>query len=133
MARPSCFRLLTHWARRAASRAAWTAGSSRAISTAIIAITTNSSIRVKARANRERDRSGRYLIKVLLSRTTGKKGWNEATSSRRGGSRAGAGQAGPRGHGPGPDYGLGTPASDPTRSEPFGGVVTALGAAALLS
>src|SRR5437763_1251294 len=47
MARPICFRLLTHWERRAASRAAWTAGRSRAISTAMIAMTTRSSIRVK--------------------------------------------------------------------------------------
>ncbi len=38
-----------HWARRAASRAACTAGSSRAISTAMIAITTSNSIRVKPR------------------------------------------------------------------------------------
>ena len=42
----SCFRLLVHWARRAASRADWTAGSSRAISTAMIAMTTSSSISV---------------------------------------------------------------------------------------
>src|SRR5579883_3160233 len=47
MASPSCLRLLVHWARRAASRAAWTAGRSRAISTAMIAITTSSSISVK--------------------------------------------------------------------------------------
>ncbi len=39
--------LLVHWARRAASRAAWTAGSKSAINTAIIAITTRSSISVK--------------------------------------------------------------------------------------
>src|SRR6516162_7670374 len=44
---PSCFRLLPHCARRAASRADWTAGSSRAMSTAMIAITTSSSISVK--------------------------------------------------------------------------------------
>ena len=44
---PSCFILLTHWMRRAASRAAWTAGKSRAINTAMIAMTTNSSISVK--------------------------------------------------------------------------------------
>jgi len=37
---------LTHWVRRAASRAAWTAGSSSAMSTAMIAITTSNSIRV---------------------------------------------------------------------------------------
>src|SRR5262249_27785540 len=47
MARPICLRLLTHCDRRAASRAAWTAGSSRAISTPMIAMTTSSSIRVK--------------------------------------------------------------------------------------
>ena len=38
-----------HWARRAASRAAWTAGNSRAIRTAMMAMTTSSSIRVKPR------------------------------------------------------------------------------------
>src|SRR6516225_131621 len=48
MARPICLRLLTHWMRRAASRAACTAGSSRAINTAIMAITTSSSIKVNA-------------------------------------------------------------------------------------
>ena len=41
--------LFVHWARRAASRAACTAGSSRAIRTAMIAITTSNSIKVKAR------------------------------------------------------------------------------------
>ena len=46
---PSCLRLLTHWVRRAASRAACTAGSSRAISTAMIAITTSNSMSVKPR------------------------------------------------------------------------------------
>src|SRR3954454_19855860 len=46
MAIPSCLRLFVHWIRRAASRAACTAGSSRAIRTAMIAITTSSSIRV---------------------------------------------------------------------------------------
>ena len=40
--------LLLHCARLAASRADWTAGRSRAISTAMIAMTTRSSIRVKA-------------------------------------------------------------------------------------
>src|SRR6516165_1201308 len=49
MAIPSCFRLLTHCERRAASRAAWTAGRSRAIRTAMMAITTRSSISVKPR------------------------------------------------------------------------------------
>src|SRR6185437_15408086 len=46
-ASPNCLRLLTHWERRAASRAACTAGNSRAIKTAMIAITTSNSIRVK--------------------------------------------------------------------------------------
>jgi hypothetical protein len=46
---PICFRLLIQLTRRAASRAAWTAGKSRAISTAMIEITTNNSIRVNAR------------------------------------------------------------------------------------
>src|SRR6266436_9172504 len=49
MARPICFMLLRHCMRRAASRAAWTAGKSRAIRTAMMAITTNSSISVKPR------------------------------------------------------------------------------------
>ena len=47
VARPSCLRLLVHWARRAASRAACTAGKRSEISTAMIAITTSSSISVK--------------------------------------------------------------------------------------
>src|SRR5262249_12978929 len=38
--------LLVHWMRRAASRADCTAGSSKAISTAMMAMTTRSSIRV---------------------------------------------------------------------------------------
>src|SRR5215467_6105483 len=41
--------LLVHWARRAASRAACTAGNKSAINTAMIAITTRSSISVKPR------------------------------------------------------------------------------------
>src|SRR5215468_36905 len=49
MARPNCLRLFVHWARRAASRAAWTAGRSKAIKTAMIAMTTRSSISVKPR------------------------------------------------------------------------------------
>ena len=47
MASPSCLRLFVHCARRAASRAACTAGKSRAISTAMIAMTTRSSMSVK--------------------------------------------------------------------------------------
>src|SRR4051812_46438653 len=41
--------LLTHCARRAASRAAWTAGRSRPIRTAMMAMTTSSSISVNPR------------------------------------------------------------------------------------
>src|SRR5437868_2262622 len=55
MARPSCFRLLVQEARRAASRADWTAGRSRAIKTAMIAMTTSNSIRVKPRDRLRRE------------------------------------------------------------------------------
>ena len=41
--------LFVHWMRRAASRAACTAGNNRAITTAMIAITTRSSMSVKPR------------------------------------------------------------------------------------
>jgi hypothetical protein len=44
-----CFRLLVHWARRAASRAACTAGSNSAMSTAMIAMTTSNSMSVNPR------------------------------------------------------------------------------------
>src|SRR5687768_15894827 len=49
MANPSCFRLFLHCVRLAASRACCTAGRRRAMSTAMMAITTRSSIRVKPR------------------------------------------------------------------------------------
>src|SRR5262249_44651407 len=49
---PSCFRLLTHWVRRAASRAAWTAGKRSAMSTAMMAMTTSNSISVNPRTRR---------------------------------------------------------------------------------
>ncbi len=52
MARPSCLMLFRHCDLLAASRAAWTAGKSKAISTAMMAITTRSSIRVKPRWKR---------------------------------------------------------------------------------
>src|SRR5262245_1579999 len=67
MARPSCFKLLVHWARRAASRADWTAGKSRAIRTAMMAITTSSSIRVKPRRASVR-RRGIMIWRLLTSR-----------------------------------------------------------------
>ena len=47
-ARPSWRMLLAHWMRKAASRTFWTAGISRPMSTAMMAITTSSSISVKA-------------------------------------------------------------------------------------
>src|SRR5438477_578048 len=47
MAMPSCLRLLLQLMRLAASRTFWTAGSKRPIKTAMMAITTSSSIRVK--------------------------------------------------------------------------------------
>ena len=49
IARPSCFMLLLHDIRRADSRALWTAGRSKPISVAMIAITTNSSTKVNPR------------------------------------------------------------------------------------
>src|SRR5215213_4620646 len=55
MAMPICLRLLVHWARRAASRAACTAGSNSAISTPMIAMTTSSSISVNPRRARDMD------------------------------------------------------------------------------
>src|SRR5207244_2062535 len=45
---PSCLRLLSHWMRAAASRTFCTAGNSRPIRTAMMAITTSSSISVNA-------------------------------------------------------------------------------------
>src|SRR4051794_35415595 len=45
---PICLRLFWHLERAAASRTFWTAGSSRPISTAMMAITTSSSISVNA-------------------------------------------------------------------------------------
>src|SRR5438270_11608708 len=48
MHKPSCFMLLMQLVRQAASRTFWTAGKSRPISTPMMAITTNSSISVKA-------------------------------------------------------------------------------------
>src|SRR6516165_1665332 len=46
---PICLRLLTHCARRAASRADCTAGSKSAIKTEMMEMTTSNSIRVKPR------------------------------------------------------------------------------------
>src|SRR5713101_6029101 len=53
MARPSCLMLLEHFMRLAASRIFCTAGSSSPISTAMMAITTSSSISVNAERGRD--------------------------------------------------------------------------------
>src|SRR5258708_35780316 len=53
MARPSCLRLLAHLMRAAAARTFCTAGSSRPIRMAMIAMTTNSSMSVNADRLRE--------------------------------------------------------------------------------
>ena len=50
---PSCLRLFWHWARAAASRTFWTAGSSKPMRVAMMAMTTRSSISVKARKRDE--------------------------------------------------------------------------------
>src|SRR5436190_22586457 len=50
----SCLTLLEHCMRAAASRTFWTAGNSRPMSTAMMAMTTSSSISVKPRRERER-------------------------------------------------------------------------------
>src|SRR5262245_38464205 len=60
-ARPCCLRLLAHWIRAAASRTFCTAGSSKPIRTAMMAITTSSSINVNPERRGERD-----IIKTLL-------------------------------------------------------------------
>src|SRR5262245_18039323 len=54
VAMPSCLMLLLQFMRAAASRTFWTAGSSRPMRMAMIAITTNSSISVKAERQRNR-------------------------------------------------------------------------------
>src|SRR5580704_3489945 len=72
MAMPNCFRLLRHWLRRAASRAAWTAGSSRAMSVAMMAITTNNSISVKPERLVRSDAS-RVIVELLRTGTAKKK------------------------------------------------------------
>src|SRR5262249_57051114 len=59
--------LLAHCIRRAASRAAWTAGKSSAISTAMIAMTTSSSISVKPRG------CGGASVRVIVGYL--RKGW----------------------------------------------------------
>src|SRR5262249_30468667 len=77
MARPICLRLFWHWARAAAARTFWTAGRSRPIRTAIMAITTSSSINVNARqracTNLPRDLNIRGSSRESEGETTRKK------------------------------------------------------------
>jgi lysophospholipase L1-like esterase len=54
---PTCMRSLTHWARRASSRACCTAGKNRAIKTPCIAMTTRNSISVNPRCARRMERA----------------------------------------------------------------------------
>src|SRR4051812_10487355 len=61
MARPICFRLLEHFMRLAASRIFWTAGSSRPIRIAMIAITTSNSMSVKPERRCGRGRNTTHL------------------------------------------------------------------------
>src|SRR6516165_5507730 len=69
MARACCLRLLAHWMRAAASRTFCTAGSNRPMRMAMMAITTSSSISVKAGrrdrtdiafSQREKEKDGRF-------------------------------------------------------------------------
>ena len=68
---PICLRLLTQLIRLAASRAACTAGKSSAINTAMIAMTTSSSIRVNPLLSRD---GGRGASGAELSAGTGEEG-----------------------------------------------------------
>src|SRR5262249_4548298 len=56
---------LVHWMRAAASRTFWTAGRSRPMSTAMMAMTTSSSIRVNALRPRARNKSLRMATPSL--------------------------------------------------------------------
>jgi hypothetical protein len=67
IARPSCLRLFWQVVRMAAIRTFWTAGRSRPISTAMMAITTSSSTSVKPRRGEPEDMEG-SCFKVLADR-----------------------------------------------------------------
>src|SRR5438034_3845055 len=77
---PSCRRLLAHLIRLAASLTFCTAGSRRPISVAMMAMTTSSSIRVKADERRETNRKG--AIEAVLSVGAGQRGSTSALSQR---------------------------------------------------
>src|SRR3954462_1787344 len=66
IAMPYCLRLLTHWIRLAAARADCTAGSNKAMRTAMIAMTTSSSIRVKPLERRDIRESPGSCVKGTL-------------------------------------------------------------------
>src|SRR5438105_4779626 len=73
---PSCLRLLVHCILRAASRAAWTAGNNRAISTPTMEITTSSSISVKPRrASGVAGLRAGFSAKVSPPGVVEKRGW----------------------------------------------------------
>ena len=70
VAAASCLRLLEHWVRRAAARAFMMAGMIKEASTAMIEITTNSSIRVKP-LRREAVRGARLVMVLVMWITPG--------------------------------------------------------------
>ena len=70
LASPNCLRLFLHCERRAASRACCTAGRSRAIRTAMIAMTTSSSIRVNPRRRYGTDEVRRTCMGCSLSESS---------------------------------------------------------------
>ena len=90
--------LFVHCERRAASRAAWTAGRSNAISTAMMAITTSSSIRVNPRLHgilhgtlppgrvRDDDEDERFRARAKGGRAEGRTGarFDRGTTTRSG-------------------------------------------------
>src|SRR5262249_361672 len=84
MARPICLRLLLHWMRAAASRTFWTAGNSRPIRMAMMAMTTRSSISVKPR-RLERGRMARTSVRVRVRfgevRCERKRSWRATTDA----------------------------------------------------
>src|SRR5262245_50173320 len=77
-------RLFWHWARAAASRTFWTAGSNRPMRMAMMAMTTNSSISVKPR-RLERGRMARTSVRVRVRfgevRCERKRSWRATTDA----------------------------------------------------
>src|SRR5437763_2300913 len=75
--KPICFKLLLHFMRAAASRTFWTAGRSRPMRMAIIAMTTNNSIRVNPKRVRRPGHVG-----TLFLRGSGVEVWEEYEDCR---------------------------------------------------